>query len=218
MTDEFKDNVSTIDNGVAEDTKLPCTYCPHYFKESELRPFACYEWEETEYPLCSTCIARIEDARNQHLPDPSPLLACFCKPSSHDIERCFKCVQYLSVVWLLFLVTFFIPTAIKYFPTLNWEMMEGVINSPCVVEYEVDGQSYTYKPKKCVGSGPYKLKYNPQDPSDAISAGQQNVDKIGLIAVGCLLLVYPFLVVLPYLCYVDIATVPPMLKRIFRRS
>lgn len=117
-------------------------------------------------------------------------------------------------------LVFYIWVANDYFPTRKWESIEGTINTPCLVEYEIDGQLYTFESNfNCEKLGPYKLKYNPEDPSDAMSAGFQDQSRIMLIVSGCLAPIFifgiPFAMCATFLCRrYDIG---PMLERTFER-
>ena len=233
MADEFKDNSgSTIEDGVTEDKdiKQACTLCLYEFKKSTLTPFDLNK-DGREYPLCRTCLSKVNgtyggsDENPQEVYGPAIFLDTpaggenfdldFMRPSRHGASLWSNCLAYLLFIWIICLAPF-ILFGVKYFPTLKWKSIEGTINKPCLVEYEIDGQLYTHTTKfNCEELGPYKLKYNPKDPSDAISAGLQDQDEIMLIFTGLLVFI-GYLVIVTYFC--QRYDVVPMLKRTCRRS
>lgn len=230
MADEFKDNSSTIEDGVTEDdTKQACTLCLYEFKKSTLTPFDLNK-DGREYPLCCTCLSKVNgtyggsDENPQEVYGPDIFTTAgdenfdldFVRPTRHGASLCSKCLPYLLFIWIICLAAF-ILFGVTYFPTLKWKSIEGTINKPCQVEYEIDGQLYTHTTKfDCEELGPYKLKYNPKDPTDAISAGLQDQDEINILIFTGLLVFIPYLVIVTYFC--KRYDVVPMLKRRFRRS
>ena len=189
MADEFKDNSgSTIEDGVTEDdAKQACTLCLYEFKKSTLTPFDLNK-DGREYPLCRTCLSRVNGTYENPQEGSGPAIFLttpaddgnfdFMRPSRHGTSLCSKCLTFLLVISILSLVAF-IFFGVRYFPTPKWKSIEGTMNKPCQVEYEIDGQLYTHTTKfDCEELGPYKLKYNPKDPTGAISAGLQDQSEI----------------------------------------
>lgn len=244
MVDEFKNNSSAIEEGVTEDdAKQACTLCLNDFKKSALTPFDLNK-DGREYLLCSTCLSKVNGTyQNPQGSGPATFTTAgggnfdifttagggnfdifttvggenfdVMRPTRHGDSLCSKCLLFLLVTSILSLVAF-IFFGVRYFPTPKWKSIEGTINKPCQVEYEIDGQLYTHTTKfNCEELGPYKLKYNPKDPSDAISAGLQDQDEIMLIFTGLLVFI-GYLVIVTYFC--QRYDVVPMLKRTCRRS
>jgi len=224
MANEFKDKSSTIEDGVTkDDAKQACTLCLNQFKKNMLTPFDLNK-DQREYPLCITCLSKIKGT-NKNSQGSSPAmnyevtLSRYAGNASLCSKQCIDSLHVICVLFLLLSLVGFIIVGARYVPTLKWKSIEGTINtsSPCVVEYEIDGQLYKYTTKfDCEELGPYRLIYNPQDPDDAVSAAWQDANKIGLIVFGCLIFGITYIMIVTCMCRrFDFV---PMLKRKFRRS
>ncbi|GFH47209.1 predicted protein [Chaetoceros tenuissimus] len=205
---------------VTYDNNITCDLCQNEFIESALTLF------EREY-LCPTChiALSIANGTNEFPQASGPVtydnnITPGAMASHRNTPSYCKVLPIPICIGLLCFV-FYIWVANDYFPTRKWESIVGTINSPCLVEYEIDGQLYTFESNfNCEKFGPYKLKYNPEDPSDAMSAGFQDQSRIMLLVSGCLASIFivgiPFAMCATFLCRrFDIG---PMLERTFKRS
>lgn len=119
MVAEFKDNGSTIEDGVTkDDAKQACTLCLNEFKKNMLTPFDLNK-DQREYPLCSTCLSKINGTyENPQGSSPAIYTNSGVRRNFDSMRRfCNKrrsCSCYCLFVAFSFLV-FFIFIAVRYF-------------------------------------------------------------------------------------------------------